>query len=258
MRDARAVLLGRLDAIAEALARRQGALALIGLGSVEAERDRLDASSDLDFFVIADHDDVESFIGSLAWLEEAAPIAYAFQNTPDGSKVLFEDGIYAEFAVFDRDTLRSIPFDAARMLWQREGVDLSDALVSRTAPPELPPSEWLVGEMLTNLYVGLTRLRRGEGLSAQRLIHVHAVDRLLDLLPSIERPTPASRDVFDGARRAEQQFPQTAPYLARFIQGYDRSADSALALLEFLQARVEVDPTLSRRIVELAREILAE
>lgn len=258
MDDARAALLGRLDAIAASLAHRRGSLALLGLGSVGAETDRLDLYSDLDFFVIAEHAYVESFIGSLDWLEEAAPIAFAFQNTPDGSKVLFEDGMYAEFAVFDPDTLRSIPFDGARLVWQREGVDLSAALLPRNPVPEPPTTEWLLGEILTNLYVGLTRLRRGEALSAQRLIQVHAIDRLLDLMPSIETASGASRDPFDGARRAERRFPHLASRLALFVQGYDRSAESALAILEFLTPRFELNPTLSRRIQELAAQIMAD
>jgi lincosamide nucleotidyltransferase B/F len=45
-------LLTRLDEIGQSLAHSGHALALIGLGSDGQELDRLDASSDLDFFVI--------------------------------------------------------------------------------------------------------------------------------------------------------------------------------------------------------------
>lgn len=47
-----ALLLDRLDAIGRALVARPGALGLLGLGSVGRETDRLDAHSDLNFFVI--------------------------------------------------------------------------------------------------------------------------------------------------------------------------------------------------------------
>jgi hypothetical protein len=258
MHAVRARLLGRLDAIAASLARRRGTLALIGLGSVGAETDRLDEYSDLDFFVIVEPEYVRAFIENLDWLATTAPIAFAFQNTRDGSKVLFEDGVYAEFAVFEPHRLRAIPFDGARVVWQRQGVELPDGLVRRAAPPEPPAPEWLLGEILTNLYVGLTRLKRGEALSAQRLIQVHAVDRLLDLWPSISRTSPAARDVFDSTRRAEQRFPDLPPHLARFVQGYDRSPESALALLEFLEARFDINPALSARITELAAGLIAE
>jgi hypothetical protein len=46
-------LLHRLEAIGRALDQSGQALALIGLGSVGVELDRLDEHSDLDFFVIA-------------------------------------------------------------------------------------------------------------------------------------------------------------------------------------------------------------
>ncbi|KPB04498.1 hypothetical protein [Bacillus sp. CHD6a] len=45
-------LLRRLDEIGLSLERTQGALLLLGLGSVGNELDRLDEFSDLDFFVI--------------------------------------------------------------------------------------------------------------------------------------------------------------------------------------------------------------
>src|SRR5947209_255836 len=101
MDDRKRALLGRLDAIAASLARREHTLALIGLGSVGDQLDRLDAYSDLDFFAIVEHGYKAAFIEDLTWLQETAPIAFSFQNTRDGHKVLFEDGIYAEFAVFD-------------------------------------------------------------------------------------------------------------------------------------------------------------
>jgi hypothetical protein len=49
-------LLHRLDDLGAALARRGDAIALIGLGSVGIDLDRLDDHSDLDFFVIVEDD----------------------------------------------------------------------------------------------------------------------------------------------------------------------------------------------------------
>ncbi|MFN8449839.1 MAG: hypothetical protein U0521_14955 [Anaerolineae bacterium] len=50
--DHKAALLARLDAIGAALERSSEALALLALGSVGLETDRIDAYSDLDFFAI--------------------------------------------------------------------------------------------------------------------------------------------------------------------------------------------------------------
>mgnify|MGYP001828321429 FL=1 len=93
-------LLERLEAIAPSVAGSGSGLALIGLGSAGAEVERLDAYSDLDFFVIVQPGSMRTFLDSLFWLESVAPVVYYFLNTPDGYKLLFADGIFSEMAVF--------------------------------------------------------------------------------------------------------------------------------------------------------------
>jgi hypothetical protein len=245
-------LLERLDAIGHSLAASGHALALIGLGSVGAERDRLDEYSDLDFFAIVQPGFKQSFISDLTWLAQTHPIAFSFQNTRDGHKVLFDDGVYAEIAVFEPDELAAIPMRGGRIIWQASGFD-GDAARRSPAPPTPEPSsiEWLAGEILTNLYVGLTRYHRGERLSAMRLIQTHAVDQLIELSAHIERPTAASADPFAPERRYEARYPQTAAHLPDFAQGYDRSVESAQAILAFLEQHVAVNAALKRRILDL-------
>lgn len=248
-------LLDRLDAIGVSLERSGHALALLGLGSVGDERDRLDAYSDLDFFAIVQPGYKEAFIGDLSWLERVHPIAFSFQNTRDGDKVLFADGIYAEYAVFVPDELPHIPAHKGRVVWQADGFefDLDPAAMSYQppAPPEPHPAEWLTGEILTNLYVGLTRFHRGERLSAMRLIQVHAIDRLIELSPHIERPTTASADPFTLERRYEARYPRIAAVLPLFAQGYDHCIESALAILAFLEQHTPVNAAIKQRILEL-------
>src|ERR1044071_2148218 len=92
-------LLARLDAIGQSLSATGQALALLGLGSVGTETSRLDQYSDLDFFAIVKPDTKSRFMDRLDWLEVVNPLAYFFQNTVDGYKALFEDGIFCEFAI---------------------------------------------------------------------------------------------------------------------------------------------------------------
>ena len=72
-------LLKRLDDIGVSLAQTGQALALIGLGSVGTELDRLDDYSDLDFFAIVKAGHKTQFINNLDWLSNvhAAPVAFA-------------------------------------------------------------------------------------------------------------------------------------------------------------------------------------
>lgn len=247
------LLLARLDAIARSLADSGHGLALLGLGSVGLERERLDVYSDLDFFAIVETGHKAAYIDDLGWLSAARPIDYAFRNTVDGYKILFDDGVFGEFAVFEPQELASIPFARGRIVWQRDGVDpsIAEPVFAQPATAE-PTIEWLTGEALTNLFVGLNRYRRGERLSAQRFVQSYAVDRILELVERTEPAQAARRDAFARERRIEQRYPAFARELPDFAQGYDRTPESALAILRFLEARVSVNAALAAAIRALA------
>lgn len=174
-------LLERLDRIGQVLADRRDTVALLGLGSVGQDLHRLDEHSDLDFFVLVDEGAKDRYLTSLDWLEAAAPVAFSFANTADGRKVLFDDGVYAEYAVFTLAELRQVDYERGRLVWQRkegsDGLGLSQHTM-RVEPADL---KYQVDEAMTNLFVGLHRELRGERLSAMRLIQVHALDRVLQV-----------------------------------------------------------------------------
>jgi lincosamide nucleotidyltransferase B/F len=247
-----AALLSRLNEIGLSLAGSGHALALIGLGSVGLETSRLDAYSDLDFFAIVEDGHKNGYIENLDWLANACPIAYQFRNTSDGYKLLFTDGIFCEFAVFELPELSQIPFAQGRVVWKQPWVAVTLGASAYTSPP-MPAADpdWCVGEALTNLYVGLNRLRRGEKLSAARFIQQYAVDRVLELAPLIEVESNAPADPFDPERRFEQRFPHLAQEMPRFVQGYEHTPESALAILAFLEGHFLVNPLLAKEIRNL-------
>jgi hypothetical protein len=242
-------LLERLDELGVVLARRGDAIALIGLGSVGADLDRLDDHSDLDFFVIVENGAKQRYLDSIDWLEELSPVGFSFPNTVDGRKVLFADELYAEYAVFTLDELAEASSPPGRIVWQR-----SDAPAGLERPRRLPaPSsydsvEWQANEALTNLYVGLHRDARGETLSATRLIQTHAVDRVLTLAGLQAGGT--GQDAFAVERGAERRFGPGVP-LAAMVPGYGRNREAARAILEWLDVHAEVDPALGAAIGRL-------
>ena len=113
-----AQLIARLNAIGQAVANSSHGLAVIGLGSVGIELSRIDQYSDLDFFVIVEDGTKKVYLENLDWLSSIAAIAYSFQNTADGFKLLYEDGIFCEMAVFDISELGNIPFAEGRIVWK--------------------------------------------------------------------------------------------------------------------------------------------
>ena len=246
-------LLARLDAIGRPLRDRGNALALIGLGSVGLETERLDQWSDLDFFVIVEAGCKERYLAQLDWLAAAHPVAWHFRNTVDGHKALMADGVFCEFAVFEPDELADIPFAPGRVVWKREGVDSSIASPRRPVPgAHLPDETWIVGEALSCLIVGLQRWHRGERLSAARLVQSHALDRLIEL--DALRTSAAPGDPFNRERRLERRQPALAAELPSLVPGYDATPSAAMAMLDALRHRgVLLDSTLVEAIEGMAR-----
>ncbi len=239
----------RLDDIGRALAQYDDALALIGLGSVGRELERLDAYSDLDFFVIVRPGAKDRFLENTAWLETVAPVVFRYRGTGDGLHILFADGIYVESAVFTVAELGRAAYTPGRIIWKQPWV--SDDLATPAAAPP-PPSGWtvekLLGEIQCNLYVGLLRFRRGERLAAAREIQLYAVDRLLQLAAHLEPVGPAAADPFAPARRVEQRWPQFAAHLPAFQQGYAHTPQSAAAILDFLAAHFPLNEGMTAAI----------
>lgn len=208
-------LLLRLNSIGERLSTYDRALALLALGSVGLNTDRLDEHSDLDFFVIAT--DKDRFLTDLDWLGK--PLEWCHRNTPDGFQALV-GSVFHEFAVFEPAELAGIPFQPGRVVWSRLAFD-----VGRLAPSSRisPGRGWVIDEVLANLHVGLHRWLRGERLSAMRKVQGAALDALLRLTDD--------DDPFDPTRRAEERLNLPWANLASGYQSVPAAARSIFAEL---------------------------
>lgn len=248
------VLQDRLASLARELSGRDDALALLALGSVGTETDRLDAWSDLDFFVLVSDGAKGRYIGNLDWLAAAHPVVWHFQNTADGHKALMADGVFCEFAVFEIHELSRIPYAPGRFVWRRNEVD--EGLAHAQWPlPAKQDAVWLIGEALSNLIVGLQRHARGEKLAAMRMIQVHALDRVLEFLELLQpgsHDALAARDPFNVERRIEMRSSQVAPALPLWAGGYECTVQAALALLAALEAHDVVPAKVAEHIRMLA------
>ncbi len=248
------LLLKRLDEIGLSLQQSGHALALIGLGSVGLELHRLDEFSDLDFFAIVEPGCKHSYINDLQWLSRLCPIAYCFLNSEDGYKLLFSDGVFCEFAVFEPNELQAIPFAAGRIIWKQPHVTETISEPSKAAASRLKrDQDWLLGEALTNLYVGMAREKRGERLSAMRFIQSYALGHLLELVEYTEGAQSVERDEFSAERRFEVRYPVAARHVSQWAQGYEHNRESTLAILAFLEQHFKVNPS----IVEAIRVLCA-
>lgn len=250
--DKKHQLLPRLYDIGQSLKATRQALALIALGSVGAELDRLDDYSHLCFLVVVEPGQKQAYLAHLNWLDSVCPIEYSFQQTPNGYKALLADGNFCEFSILEPHELGQTPYSGARIVWHDP--DFDEALCLGCQPKEPPPAntlEWNLGEALTNLYVGLCRYRRGEKLSAARFVQGYALDRLVEISHLVESEQPAHKDIFTPERRYEQRFPLTAQHLNEFMPGYERTPEAAKAILSFLEAHFEVNAAIKAKVLEL-------
>ncbi len=249
------LLLQRLDDIGKSLERKGGALLLLGVGSVGMETGRMDEYSDLDFFVVVKPGQKDRYIDRLDWLEEVHPLAYSFKNTVDGYKILFADGIYGEYAVFEERELAQIPYTKGRVVW-KDPLYHDEVAVTPSLPIPSQREDALdfpLNEALTNLYVGLCRYIRGERLSATRFIQSNAIDRILSVLHLLEQEVDYYPDPFGNERRLEARFPRFADRIGDMIQGYDHVAESALCILHFIEEVYPVNPKLADEIRRLSQ-----
>ncbi|MFC5471335.1 hypothetical protein ACFPPD_21845 [Cohnella suwonensis] len=247
-------LLERLDGIASSLERCEEALALLGLGSIGVELARLDEYSDLDFFVIAAPGCKERFIERVDWLDAAHPLAYHFKNSDLGRKIMFEDGIYGEFAIFEEADLLEGSYSEGRFVWMRDTFRNVELAKPAAAYPSIrrDSADFPLNEALTNLYVGLCRYARGEKLSAVRFVQGYAVDSILSVLHLLEPEVEYFPDKFGNERRLEKRFPDFATRVGDMIQGYGKLPESALRILDFLEESYPVNAKLSDEIRRLA------
>ncbi|ERJ13156.1 hypothetical protein [Haloplasma contractile] len=246
--------LERLNTIGEELSRIDDALALLALGSVGCELDRMDQYSDLDFFVICKEGTKNRFLNHLNWLENIHPLVFTFRNTKDGYKALYEDNIFCEFAIFEPQELENIEFSRGRIVWKREEFDASLCDGTMTEYKKKENIDFFINEALTNLYIGLGRYHRGENLSAYYFIQVYAFDRILHLMTTIEQPTDSKGDLFVLNRRFEQRYPESSKTISNLLLGYDEIVKGAKNCLEFLDEQFAINQGIKSRIEALISE----
>ena len=83
------------------------------------------------------------------------------------------------------------------------------------------------------------------------MIQGHAVDRLLTYL-ELTTPGGGRQDSFVLERGVERRFGPDVLPLAGIVLGYDRNREAALAILDWLEVRADVEPTLAAEIRRLA------
>ena len=172
--------LKRFNDIIQLNQNKEEVLAFIGLGSMH-DLSRLDAYSDIDFFIIVNtHDYKKRYMEDISWLD-VHPIIFSYIETRDGLKVIYEDGILLEFAVFTINELKNITIPEGTIYYKKEDIHDADLKPKINSFHTFDPHK-LLSNCLSNLYVGLLREHRGEHVASFLMIQVYATSNLLKLL----------------------------------------------------------------------------
>ncbi|HPG42559.1 MAG TPA: hypothetical protein PLJ98_02015 [Acholeplasmataceae bacterium] len=248
-------LLKRMEDIAKHVSHISHTCAVLGLGSMGKEQHRLDAYSDLDFFVITDDEYKQQMIEDLSWLSSVYPIGYAFRNTIDGYKVLFTDGIFAEFAIFSKTEVPLVAQQEAHLFWKKEDYQDDTLLIKKNIHVHhIQDPIFHLEEALTNLFVGLSRALRGEKLSGLRFIEGYAVDHIINYI-RLTQPFDHDVDVFNLERRLERHYPELEQSLPGMLSGYLNLNLSATHILSWINHVHQINPILKTAIQDKIKQL---
>ncbi len=93
--------------------------------------------------------------------------------------------MFAEFAVFDEEEMKTARFTGGTVYYHRDDFDLE------LVKPKFEPKhkevnvDFNVNEAMTNLYIGLLRDLRGEKSSAMTFIQSYAYGLVIELFPKV-------------------------------------------------------------------------
>ena len=242
------LLLQRLSQISESLKAVDGVIGTIGLGSIGSDKNRLDQYSDLDFFVVVLPDIQEQMIESTSWLSSIGELDFVFKNSDHGCKALYHDGVYVEYAVFTLQQYRNWRIPGGQVLWVKDCDELfaiTDAgqLMQKPFKTEI----FYINETLSNLYVGLLRLHRGEKLNATRFIQSLAVENILELA-NMKCEDKTRQDFFVLDRRIESRISEVEELLEIFVTGYTSNVFAAKKIIDWLNQNYLCNQPMVRRI----------
>lgn len=234
----------RMDEIVSFYAEQSGVLAVAAFGS-NAERERFDDSSDLDFLVFVEPEAKERLIAEVDSLVQLGKIDALRVVYGDAVQLLFSDGVLCDFGIILPEQLATFPHGAGSYLWRRSGWDAIDLSAQE---PERRSAGELCEDTLFHLYVGLLRLRRGEQAATFEEIQVKAAQSVLALLQGDHT------DVFSPLRRAEQRV--SPDVLRQLMPGYGHSCEAGKAMLLLLMEAKELP--LYQAVAHLLDEIFPD
>jgi hypothetical protein len=211
-------------------------LGLVAAGSMAGQDYQPDEWSDHDFLVITRPGEQARYRKEFNWLPRSNEIAWAFQETEHGCKVIYRDGHLAEFAIFDEAELKMARINRYRVLLDRAqiSVQMAENASQTSTASESETDLFHAGQILTNILVGMGRYWRGEKLSAHKFVKINTIHHLTALLnQNTGSPHRGLADNLDPTRRFEIVHPHLGPELEHLmLQPIPEAAQGLVSILK--------------------------
>lgn len=214
-------------------------VALVGVGSTAGSRRHPDRWSDHDILVVTQPGAAEQIRRSRTWLPDHERIVLAFNEPDHGLTAIYDDGHLIEAAVAEIDDLGWFRADAFHVLVDdAEVTSTLEALTGAADETARSATSTLTAyhALLKELVIVVTRVGRGERLSATQHLHGVALPHLLTLLRSCVTPRPTvGVDPYDPTRRFESAYPDIAEHLEHSRADLE---DTVSVTIELLRAHI--------------------
>ncbi|MBZ4683719.1 MAG: hypothetical protein JG768_1144 [Fusobacteriales bacterium] len=240
-------LLKRLDDIKNSLKKHSECEAIISMTPIELELDKFDEYKGINFIVFL-KENKDKFLENLSWLYCESKIIYAFKNTKNGYKIMYEDGIYLEFSIFCLDEIENVALPEGRIIYIKNDFDIDKLQIERLESNEIN-IDWEIGELITYIYLGLSKYNRGDKIPAFSFIQIYAVNRLLELATILEEKHLNCKNI----EKENIKFQGISSNVDKFMQGYDKSKESALELIYYIDKNFEINSFMTEKLIELAK-----
>jgi hypothetical protein len=213
-------------------------IALLALGSMAEKDHDPDLWSDHDFSIIIKKGSEEKYINNLFWLPDEYQVVFTYKESDNSRKVIFENMHLIEYAVFELENLKNLKINSYRLLFDKFNItDYIEEIVNSTSNSSnlLEDNEGLIGNLLTDIFIGVGRYKRGEKISAHYFIKEKALRQLLLLIEkNIESSELNNLDNLDPFRRFEYNYPELSLEINQIIKAELLSAVEKI--LVFLNA----------------------
>ncbi|MCC2605425.1 hypothetical protein [Planctobacterium marinum] len=256
------LILQRLEQIRFVIAAQNHALAMLLPNKSDKLHSLRESDCDIGLTVLVEPGCKQLFLDDIRWLSDIQHIAFEFRRSPGHFRFLFSDGIFCDLTIVEKQELEPREIKNNSIAWLHSTMDseIFDVAVpqsTRHSPDtieEYRDPQWLLGELLTNLLIGLRRYNEGDKLSAFYLIQHHALSRLLTLVENWEQKQGSeSVSLHIEHQSFEQNFPQLADIVAGFAQGYEASPRSAMAILDYVEQHESINYFIKDQILNLIK-----